>query len=239
MFKKYLALTLIMLYSTPGYCIDWSQMEGQIQDIITKSSIGRHSIESEYEDDGTLTVSGYVSSQGDKDLLLGQLSTISGIKKIDDKLDVKPTSFSGGSGQDEELRKKVLESIKNDVFKDGFEIQIETHEREITIKGVAASIGVSKRIAESARKVKDVTKVNNLITIQPAPSDEELKNRVQLAFSKETNLQADNINIVAKNGVVILSGKKKSHRVIDRILSIANMVDGVEEVKSRIELQVS
>jgi len=152
--------------------------------------------------------------------------------------------FTSGS-----IRQQVSAAIDTKGRLGKYDISIDVRQGEVTLDGQVASLNASRLIEEAARSVPGVREVNNNLYINhswyvPAqahltqrpepvkPSDSEISADVKNALQREANIDLAGLRIETKNGVVTIDGSRTSFRDIDRILSIALMVDGVEDIKS-------
>jgi len=135
-----------------------------------------------------------------------------------------------------------------------YEIDIDARHGVVTLSGQVASPAVKNTIGQIASNTKGVTNVVNDLQINPAfapreprvegramyktiPTDGDISRRVESALQAESGISLRGLEISSRNGVVTLSGAQPSFRDIDRILSIALMVDGVKDVQSRMTIQ--
>ena len=84
------AFSLLILGSIPsvGFC-DYKtldNLEKSIQSTIEELRLRRHSIETSYNTDGDVIISGYVSSQSDKDLVAKKIQGVHGVKSVQNTL---------------------------------------------------------------------------------------------------------------------------------------------------------
>lgn len=226
------------------------KLERAIQSTIEGLRLRRHSIESEYNDDGEVKLSGYVSSQEDKDLVVKNISSIPGVSKVEDLLTVKAVANSpevkdangaAVTGEppldpQERVRKQALLAIKKLATLKSYEVDVHVSESTVVILGSATEEADIKKITKAVRDVSGARAVNNTMTIRPRPADAELESAIKRALSDEANLDWEGITVHVVNGIAYFEGTKSNHREIDRILSIANMVDGVARVESKMKV---
>jgi hyperosmotically inducible protein len=238
--KQLLLIIITYVFLTPNISFaekTWKELSKEITQAIESSNLGRHSIETDYKSQGELEITGYVSSEADKILIEDRLSQIQGIKTIINELTVRTEVARLPNEKEKKLNDIIKKSVDDALLGKKYEMQIDNFNGEVILKGFVSEPDSIATITKVVKNINGVSQLNNLIQLYPAPSDPELTARIKEAFSQEDNLQAEDIKIEAKNGVVTLSGSKRSHRVVDRILSIVQMVDGVKKIISNIEIE--
>ena len=228
---------------------DVNELEKKIYATIGELRLRRHSIESSYNDDGEVILSGYVSSEADKEMVTNEISQIPGVTHVENTLTVKEGGNDAVAAdatahttatidpQQDIVRKKALLAVKKLPGLGAYEIDLAFTEHAIELTGQAESASDIKKIGQAVQKEAAPFGVVNKISLKALPTDIELIARVQNAFKNEKDLQSEGIVVTAQNGVITLSGEKSNHRIVDRILSIANMVDGVKSVESKIAVK--
>ena len=235
-------VTVMQIHS--AFADNFKKMENSIKSTIESLQLRRHSIETSYNDDGEVTVSGYVATQEDKDSVLTKIQAIPGVTKVENTLTVKDSEATSHAANgdieptlsaNELVRKHALLSIKKLNDLKSYEVDVEVTDAKIIVSGNASSEDTIK-ITKVVRSVADGRLVSNQMTLRPLPSDDEVVTRIRRALSEEKDLDWDGITISVDQGVATLSGAKPNHRIIDRILSITNMVDGVNRVESKLKV---
>jgi osmotically-inducible protein OsmY len=230
-------ITFVFLINLSFAEVNWEQLSTKIKDAIASSDLGRHSIETDYKSAGELRITGYVSSEADLRLVEEKLAKLPGVNTIKNELIVRPDVARLPSAEEKKLNDKASNAVKSALIAKKYELQIENDAGSLTLKGLVEDVDMIDKITSIAKSIGGVKNVTNLMqVIQPA-SDTELVNSIKSAFANEEDLQADDIVVEAKDGIVTLSGTKSSHRVVDRILSIVQMVDGVKKIISNIKVE--
>lgn len=229
------ALTALMLFvAAPALSLEWGKLEGNIKDTIESLHLGKHSIETHYRS-GKLTVTGYVTSEKERTKVISELTKLHGISSVEDKLTVEPNG-SSGSDTSVTLRRAVLDGIRGLKGLGVYSIEVRPGPQGIMLMGTAANEADKNRIEGAAKQVLGDTRFESKITVAPQPSKSELANRVLAALKKEDAIDLTGVSVRAEGSTVTISGAKSNHEEIDQILSVANMVDGVKEVKSEMTL---
>lgn len=210
------------------------ELEKSIHSAIEDLRLRRHSIETSYDSDGNVEINGYVSSPEDKALVERQVKTVKGVKTVQNTLSVKTSAnVADATPESDALRAKALQAIQKVKGLGSYEVDIQVGPN-LTLAGEAENAEDKALIFEAVKKAVNPELVVDAIAIKVKPTNEQLIERVRIAFSRETDLDAADVKITARDGIVTLEGRKANHKIIDRILSIANMVDGVDEVESKL-----
>jgi osmotically-inducible protein OsmY len=84
------------------------------------------------------------------------------------------------------------------------------------------------------RKVKGVKGVTNVITVKPKVEPSELKRKIQDAFKRNAEVDADRITVEANGSVVTLKGTVRSWIEREEAERVAWSAPGVTKVEDRI-----
>jgi osmotically-inducible protein OsmY len=96
-----------------------------------------------------------------------------------------------------------------------------------------ATENVTTSVSNAADKAdQSISKQVN--TAGQAIDDTTITTKVKSALLNEPGLQSLKITVVTEKGVVRLSGSADSQEKIDKAIKLANSVDGVQSVKSRL-----
>ena len=96
-----------------------------------------------------------------------------------------------------------------------------------------ATENVTTSVSNAADKAdQSISKQAN--TAGQAIDDTTITTKVKSALLNEPGLQSLKITVVTEKGVVRLSGSADSQEKIDKAIKLANSVDGVQSVKSRL-----
>ena len=66
------------------------------------------------------------------------------------------------------------------------------------------------RAEEAVRRVRGIKGVTNLITVKPTVAPSEIKAKIEEAFRRSAEIDANRINVEANGGEVILKGTVRS-----------------------------
>ncbi|RMG40964.1 MAG: BON domain-containing protein [Candidatus Dadabacteria bacterium] len=164
------------------------------------------------------------------------------------------TFFSAASSiaEFETIRqRKIKEALQGIDERIGpYEVTIIDRMGYITLEGRVGSDAARKEIAEIARAIPGVERVTNDIKIDPEfaarlplkereviparESDRVLRERLIKALRDVDGLSLDGVSVQVKAGRAVFGGSLPDHRAVDKLLSAALMVDGIEDIESNI-----
>ena len=124
-------------------------------------------------------------------------------------------------------------------------LNVDTVKGVVTLHGQVPTAEQKAKAEEVAKKVDGVTAVKNLLQVVPSAdrkvvdrSDDEIKKDLDTAFDNHKILKDSGIKVESVNkGVVLLSGKTKSHAAYVQSVEVADAVRGVKRVSSEVVLE--
>lgn len=123
------------------------------------------------------------------------------------------------------------------------QVNVDTIGRQVTLHGIVNTAAEKETAERTAKAVKDVQAVRNLLQVVPAKNeeavqekDEEISKRVSAALAGDTSLKDSTITVQSVNkGVVLLKGSAKSLSDHLTAVQLARDVKGVRRVASEVQ----
>ncbi len=124
-------------------------------------------------------------------------------------------------------------------------LNVDTVKGIVTLHGQVPTAEQKTKAQDVAMKIDGVKAVKNLLQVVPSAerkvvdrSDDQIKKDLDTAFDthkvmKDSGIKVESVN----NGVVLLSGKTKSHAAYVQSVEIADAVRGVKRVSSEVVLE--
>lgn len=231
-FKVVAPLFISIFCSTVPAFADWTHMQEQIDSSLQKLQLGQHKFTLSYSD-GALTIDGEVASQEDKNLVEETVRRVDGITRVEDRLVVTGVGNQPVTGG---LARDIEEAIHRAAGLGTYSVQVVHVGDKISLTGTALNEKDRERIGQIAQGVASGHSITNELTLATAPGDAALVARVHEALSREKDIDLAGVSISANSGIVVIKGAKNNHREIDRILSVALMVEGVRDIKSEMKI---
>lgn len=182
----------------------------------------------------TVTIDGFVSSEADKQRVEKIARSTEGVDRIVNNLRVTGPSVVMNSDVARRIRDslKARENLKN------YQLEITQEGNNIILAGEAANEGDRQLIGSVANSQAQGLTVQNKLRIRVVPElpDATVQQSVLAALKSEGVSGLDTVTLSTNQGIVHFAGQVNNHREIDRILSIALMVDGVKSVRSSVKI---
>jgi hyperosmotically inducible protein len=195
--------------------------------------------------DGAVTLTGIVANNHNKSLAQETVAGISGVKSVDNRLEVKGTPPAENS--DAWLITKVKATLLFHRSVSGFNTEVNVKDGIVTLQGEAPSQAQKDLTTEYAKDVEGVKGVNNAMTVAKTSKktqtigqkidDASITAQVKMTLLYHRSTSALNTSVTTKKGVVRLAGKAKNVAEKDLAAKYANDVNGVKSVKNLMTIE--
>ncbi|MEY4249795.1 MAG: hypothetical protein RJA87_1428 [Pseudomonadota bacterium] len=183
--------------------------------------------------DGVVTLSGHVNSYAEKLAAERTVSRVKGVKAIAMELEVRLPSSPKTS--DEEIAKRCLDILKWNVWTSET-MKVKVEHGWVTLSG-SVDWAYQRQAAERVvNRLSGVRGVSNLIAIKPALSSSHIREKIEKAFLRNAELEADRITVRADQGRVTLEGQVKTWHERQIAEQAAWAAPGVTSVEDRIRV---
>ncbi|MDR7092184.1 MULTISPECIES: BON domain-containing protein [Cellvibrio] len=208
-------------------------------------------------DAGKATLTGTVEEDVNKDLATAIAKGVTGIKDVDNKIEVladyKPAATGRGYGDhidDLTITSTVKSKLLWSKYTDSQSIEVETNAGKVTLVGTADTEEAKALAGRLATGTHGVTSVDNKLVVNKTPgvtgmakastkemsktiSDSWITTKLKSTYMYSRNVNGSDINVSTNAGVVTLSGKLDSG--VERALAIelAQNIRGVKSVQSK------
>jgi osmotically-inducible protein OsmY len=135
---------------------------------------------------------------------------------------------------DPEIARDAVAAIKSQLPISSEQMKVVVKNGWVTLEG-HAEWQYQKSTAETAvRRIKGVKGVSNLIQIKPRAQPSEIKRKIQEAFRRSAEVDANRIQVEANGSEVILKGTVRSWIEREEAERVAWSAPGVTKVEDRI-----
>ena len=118
--------------------------------------------------DGIVQLNGFVDSSAGKTAAARVAGSVSGVKGIDNNLDVQTSSRSPGEVIDDAaVTAKVKAALVEDPVTKAMQIDVDTREGTVQLTGNVSSESEKDRATEVARGIDGVRSIENNLTVKP------------------------------------------------------------------------
>lgn len=209
---------------------------------------------------GKATLTGKVGEGVNKDLARQIALGVSGIKEVDNQLEVdsdyappaRPEERSfGDTVDDASITAAVKSKLLWSRYADGLATDVDTRSGRVTLKGTADSGAARDLAGRLAANTRGVVSVNNQLVVRNAKpttaekakgavskaeqdvSDGWITTKVKSTFMYSSNVDASDITVTTAKGVVTLGGKVASGAERALAIELAQNVRGVRSVNAK------
>jgi osmotically-inducible protein OsmY len=238
-----MAVAALLAVSVPVHA---SKMDSRIESSAKQSHVFKTYLKDDdikiQSNDGAVILTGIVSEESHKSLAQETVTSLPGVKSVDNRLKVKGESPAKNS--DAWLTTKVKSTL---LFHRSVSAmtKVNTKDGIVTLQGDATTQAQKDLTTEYVKDVEGVKDVNNEMTVSKSKSSkktnrtagEKIDDASITALVKTTLLyhrstSAIDTKVTTKNGVVTLSGKAKNESEKDLATKLVDDVHGVKSVKN-------
>lgn len=196
--------------------------------------------------DGAVTLTGLVSEESYKLLAEKTVAGLSGVKSVDNRLEIKGAPPSANS--DAWIKEKVQLTLLFHRSVNAVKTDIDVKDGVVTLRGIATSLAQKELAAEYARDVDEVKDVRNEMTVSLADKktpkiavepidDASITAQVNMALLLHRSTSGLNTSITTKDGVATVKGKADTAIIKDQVTKIVNDVHGVKSVNNQMTIK--
>jgi osmotically-inducible protein OsmY len=181
---------------------------------------------------GVVTLTGFVKSYADKYEAEASAKRVAGVVAVANDLEVRLPSVD--ERPDPDIARDAVAAIKSQLPISWEHIKVVVKNGWVTLEG-EVEWQYQRQTAENAvRRIKGVKGVSNLIQLKPQAEPSEIKKRIQEAFRRSAELDANRIVVETHGSEVILKGTVRSWAEREEAERAAWAAPGVTKVEDRI-----
>src|SRR3982074_2000182 len=181
---------------------------------------------------GVVTLAGFTHSHADGREAELAAKRVAGVHAVANDIEVRLPAID--QRPDPDIARDAVAALKSELPISYDRIKVIVKDGWITLEG-AVEWQYQKTTADSAvRKVKGVKGVTNVITVKPKVQPSDLKRKIQEAFKRSAEVDADRITIEANGSEVILKGTVRSWIEREEAERVAWSAPGITKVEDRI-----
>jgi osmotically-inducible protein OsmY len=181
---------------------------------------------------GVVTLAGYVKSYSDKYEAEVAAKRVAGVSGVADDLEIRVPSVD--QRPDPDIAREAVAAIKARLPVSSENIKVVVQSGRVTLEG-QVEWQYQRQTAEVAvRRIKGVVGITNMIQVKPRARPDQVKKKIEEAFRRNAEVDANRIMVETNGGEVILKGSVRSWIEREEAERVAWMAPGVTRVLDRI-----
>jgi osmotically-inducible protein OsmY len=244
-FTLFTVLTIALLLAVPPAHAS-SKTDNRIETSARKSYVFKTYLKGDdikiQSRDGVVTLTGSVLEESHKSLAQETVAELPGVKKVDNRLEVKGDRPAVNS--DLWLATKVKTTLLFHRNVNAVKTDVSVKDAVVTLRGEAASPAQKELTTEYAKDVEGVKDVKNEMSVSGVSArkhetvgekidDASITAQVKITLLSHRSTSAINTKVKTRHGVVTVSGKAGNAAEKDLVTKLASDVNGVKKVTNR------
>jgi osmotically-inducible protein OsmY len=159
---------------------------------------------------------------------------VAGVVGVANDIEVRLPIFN--QRPDPEIARDAVASIQAQLPYSADHIRVVVRDGWITLEGQVEWYYQRERAEEAVRRIRGVKGITNSIQVQPRAAPSEIKRKIEEAFRRSAEIDANRITVETDGGVVILRGTVRSWAERQEAERAAWAVPGVTKVENYIAI---
>jgi len=157
---------------------------------------------------GIVTLSGHVSSYSQKEAAERVVRRASGVRGIAQELEVR--LLGAYRTDDDDIARRAANMLDWNVSLPRNGVQVKVQKGWLTLTGKVEWQYQKEAASYAVHDLAGVTGISNLIEIAPRVSATDVRKRIEDAFKRDANIEAQGVGVEVSDGSVTLKGKVRT-----------------------------
>ena len=181
---------------------------------------------------GVVTLTGFVHSYVDKYEAEAAAKRVAGVVGMANDIEVRLRNVD--AKPDPEIAREAVAAIKSQLPYSWENIKVIVKDGWVHLEGEEEWQFQRDTAEKAVCRLRGVKGVSNLIKLKPRAQPSEIKRKIQEAFKRNAELDANRIVVEAKGSEVILKGTVRSWAELEEAERVALSAQGIIKVENRI-----
>jgi osmotically-inducible protein OsmY len=185
-------------------------------------------------DNSVVTLTGFTGSFLDKQRAEDAVKRVAGVAGVANDIEVRLGNGDGLS--DPEITRAAVDAIRTEVPGASQSIKVLVHHGYVTLEGKVEWYYTRSQAENAVCHLRGVMGVTNSIVVEPSVKPTEIRQRIENAFRRSAQIDANQITVEAHGGEVTLRGKVRNWSERQEAQETAWSAPGVSQVHNEIRV---